>query len=127
MIEKLFYPCIIREEDGWHYVDFPDFEACFTDGETLEEALYYAKDVLTAVLIDLASQGKDFPKPSKPQRVTDMVVYVDVVKSYVLAKANNQAIKKTLTIPKWLNDMAIEKNINFSQTLQEALEVKLQA
>lgn len=127
MVEKLFYPCIIREEDGWHYVDFPDFEACFTDGETLEEALYYAKDVLTAVLVEMASRGEEFPKASKPTDSGGMVVFIDVVKSYVLSKANNQSVKKTLTVPKWLNDLAVEKGINFSRTLQEALETKVNA
>jgi post-segregation antitoxin (ccd killing protein) len=38
---------------------------------------------------------------------------------------NEKSVKKTLTIPSWLNDLAIENNINFSQTLQEALRKEL--
>ncbi|HER4394484.1 TPA: type II toxin-antitoxin system HicB family antitoxin, partial [Streptococcus pyogenes] len=57
---------------------------------------------------------------------SNWVVVIDVVKNYVLSKANNQSVKKTLTIPKWLNDLALEQNINFSQVLQEALKDKLQ-
>ena len=128
MVEKIFYPCIISEEEETFYVNFPDFIACFTDGESLEEALDNAKEVLTAILIDMAEHEEPFPIPSKLQaKGSDIVVYVDVVKSYILSKANNQSVKKTLTIPKWLNDLATEQDLNFSQVLQEALKQKLQA
>ena len=40
-------------------------------------------------------------------------------------KMENRSIKKTLTIPKWINDIAVENNINFSQTLQSAIKEKL--
>ncbi|KXT74356.1 Phage-related protein [Streptococcus sp. DD10] len=127
MVEKFLYPCVITEDDGVFYVNFPDFEACFTDGDTLDEALYNAKEVLTAVLLDMAEHGEAFPKVGKPTPENGgMVVYVDVVKSYVLAKASNQSVKKTLTVPKWLNDMATEKGLNFSQLLQKAIREELQ-
>ena len=126
MAEKFFYPCVITEEEGIYYINFPDFKACFTDGETMEEALDNAKDVLTAVLIEMTKHNEKLPEPSRPKAGdNDWVVAVDVVKSYVLSKANNQSVKKTLTIPKWLNDLAIEQDINFSQVLQESLKDKL--
>jgi len=127
MVEKFFYPCVVTEEEGIYYINFPDFKACFTDGETMEEALDNAKDVLTAVLIEMTKHNEELPKPSKPKAGdNDWVVAVDVIKSYVLSKANNQSVKKTLTIPKWLNDLAMEQDINFSQVLQESLKDKLQ-
>lgn len=127
MAEKFFYPCVVTEEEGFYYINFPDFNACFTDGETMEEALDNAKDVLTAVLIEMTKHNEKLPEPSRPKAGdNDWVVAVDVVKSYVLSKANNQSVKKTLTIPKWLNDLAMEQDINFSQVLQESLKNKLQ-
>lgn len=51
------------------------------------------------------------------------MVIVDVAE---YAKANfEKSVKKTLTIPSWLNTAALEQNINFSQVLQEALKAKL--
>lgn len=127
MVEKFFYPCVVTEEEGIYYINFPDFNACFTDGETMEEALDNAKDVLTAVLIEMTKHNEKLPEPSRPKcGKNDWVVVIDVVKSYVLSKANNQSVKKTLTIPKWLNDLAMEQDINFSQVLQESLKDKLQ-
>ncbi|HCA33975.1 MAG TPA: toxin-antitoxin system, antitoxin component, HicB domain protein [Lachnospiraceae bacterium] len=40
-------------------------------------------------------------------------------------KYNTKAVKKTLTIPQWMNEAAAKANINFSQVLQDALREKL--
>lgn len=42
-------------------------------------------------------------------------------------KHNSRAVKKTLSIPEWLNEEAMAMGINFSQVLQEALLMKIQA
>ena len=42
-------------------------------------------------------------------------------------KQNKKMVKKTLTIPEWLNEEATERNINFSQALQEALVTKIES
>ena len=54
---KTFYPCTIKEEDSTFYVNFPDFEDCFTDGDTMEEAVANAKDVLEAVAFSYLITG----------------------------------------------------------------------
>ena len=43
-----------------------------------------------------------------------------------LETKNSRAVKKTLSIPEWLNEAAIAMDINFSQVLQEALLAKIQ-
>ena len=52
MKEKYIYPCVIYEEDGIYYANFKDFEACFTDGESIEEVIINAKDVLDLKKLD---------------------------------------------------------------------------
>ncbi|AMB93295.1 type II toxin-antitoxin system HicB family antitoxin [Aerococcus sanguinicola] len=64
-MKKLIYPCLIREEDNVYYAEFPDFESCFTDGETFDEAVANAKDLLEGILVVYAKQGKDFPVASR--------------------------------------------------------------
>ena len=82
------------------------------------------------------------PPPSKlsdinPQAIAEELeiseppheAFVNMVSVDVAAYARehfNKSVKKTLTIPQWLNDAAVNANINFSQTLQEALKTKLQ-
>ncbi|RLK63138.1 type II toxin-antitoxin system HicB family antitoxin [Atopobacter sp. AH10] len=126
-MEKIIYPCLISEDDGVYYVDFPDFESCFTDGDTFEEAVINAKDVLEATLFSLAKNGRKFPKASLEitSDESKKVIYVDIWLKPIMDRANNQSIKKTLTIPKWLNDIAEKQSVNFSSILQTALKEEL--
>ena len=116
---KTFYPCIIKEDDGVFYVNFPDFDDCFTDGDTMEEAVSNAKDVLEAVAFSYMKNNKPLPKPRK---VNENVVYIELWVDLLKDRVNNQSIKKTLTIPKWLNDIAEENSVNFSAILQHGIK-----
>ncbi|MDY3919013.1 MAG: type II toxin-antitoxin system HicB family antitoxin [Candidatus Limivivens sp.] len=129
---KYVYPAIFTpEEDGGYSVFFPDLEGCYTCGDDLQDALFMANDVLAFVLYDYETEGKEIPSPSKAEDVkkedNDFVNYVacDTVE-YARMHNNNKAVKKILTIPQWLNDAAIRKDIDFSQVLQEALMQALQ-
>jgi len=116
---KTFYPCTIKEEDGTFYVNFPDFEDCFTDGDTMEEAVASAKDVLEAVAFSYLKNNRPLPKPGK---VEANAVYIELWVDLLKDRVNNQSIKKTLTIPKWLNDIAEEHSVNFSAILQHGVK-----
>ena len=116
---KIFYPCTIKEDDGVFYVNFPDFDDCFTDGDTMEEAVSNAKDVLEAVVFSYMKNNKPLPKPGK---VNENVVYIELWVDLLKDRVNNQSVKKTLTIPKWLNDIAEENSVNFSAILQHGIK-----
>ena len=128
MKSRLLYPCIVKKEDGIFYANFLDFEGCFTDGETLEEVVINAKDVLSGTLFTMAKHNIPFPS-SENKKINlkdgEFLIYIDVWISPILEKAKNQSIKKTLTIPKWLNDEAEQHSLNFSNILQTALKETL--
>ena len=72
----------------------------------------------------------NIPFPSSENKKIDLkdgefLIYIDVWISPILEKAKNQSIKKTLTIPKWLNDEAEKHSLNFSNILQTALKETL--
>jgi len=123
---KYTYPAIFTlEDDGLYSVDFPDIKGCYTSGENLADAIYMAQDVLAYALYDIEREGGTIPVPSNPIELmhgeNEFVNYIacDTLKYRKLH--NNKAVKKTLTIPEWLNETAIEMGLNFSQVLQEAL------
>ena len=128
MKSRLLYPCIVKKEDGIFYANFLDFEGCFTDGETLEEVVINAKDVLSGTLFTMAKHNIPFPS-SENKKINlkdgEFLIYIDIWISPILEKAKNQSIKKTLTIPKWLNDEAEKHSLNFSNILQPALKETL--
>ena len=107
------YPaCFFKEESGYSVV-FPDLNDLSTCGETLDESLRMAVDCLAGYLYWLKKDGEAAPAPSS-------------VDAEEYAKTHfEKAVKKTLTIPAWLNTAALEQNINFSQVLQDALKAQL--
>ena len=129
MLKKLFYPAVFTpEDDGGYSVAFPDMDGCFTQGETIEEAYEMAFDALGLAIDFLESQKRTIPSPSTPNEIklneNEFVVIIEFDMLEYQKKHNSKSVKKTLTIPQWLNEEAMAKNINFSQVLQEALLIK---
>lgn len=131
MKEKLVvYPAIFTHtfENNTEYfeVNFIDFE-CNTFGTSISEAFYMAQDAMGLVLKDKA----DLPKVTT--EFNDIILEDNQFINFVTIdlyeyrrKNNNKAIKKTLSIPEWLNILAESENINFSQVLQKALKEELE-
>lgn len=126
---KYLYPAVFTKEDAGYSVSFPDLKNCFTSGETLEEAMEMANDVLCLTLYDLEQEGAMLPAASAVNSIShEENEFVSLVGCDTIAYRrffDNKAVKKTLSIPSWLNDMAERAGINFSGTLQEALKTKL--
>lgn len=137
------YPaCFYKEDDGYSVI-FPDLNYLATQGDSLEEAMEMAVDCLAGYLYSCKLEGEPVPSPSA---LTDIDVvkvskelspdepigeaFVNIVSVDVASYAKehfNKSVRKTLTIPSWLNTIALEQGINFSQTLQEALIAKVQS
>jgi len=127
---KYVYPAIFTKEDNGQYsVLFPDIKNCYTGGEDMADALEMAEDVLCLMLYDMEKDGKAIPAPSDCKAVktnnSDVVSLVRCDTDFYRRYYENKAIKKTLSIPMWLNERAERANINFSGTLQEALKERL--
>ena len=126
---KYIYPAIFTKEDSGYSVVFNDLEGCYTCGDTLDEALEMAEDVLALTLYGCETDGKIIPKPSAIDSISvKKGEFVSLVKCDTMEYRkhfSSRAVKKTLTIPEWMNDEGIRAGINFSQLLQDALEQKL--
>lgn len=121
------YPAIFHKEDGSYWVEFPDLDGCHTYGSSINETMQAAQEALAAYILALLGQGKELNAPSDISSIHFSDGFSSLVSCDVNQYQNAKAVKKTLTIPSWLNDRAMERGINFSQALQEALLYKLQA
>lgn len=128
-MEKLFYPAIFHEaEEGGFWVSFPDLPECLTEGDDMQQAYEMAVDALGISLISRKEDGEPIPKPTEINKVDTEDGFLAVVEFDMMEyqkKHNSRAIKKTLSIPEWLNEEAVARGVNFSQVLQEALMLKL--
>lgn len=133
------YPaCFFKEENGYSVI-FPDLNHLATCGETLDEAFAMAVDCLAGYLYWLQNDGETAPLPSAIDKINPKNVIAELETEVVEAFVNiitvdvaeyakthfEKSVKKTLTIPTWLNTAALEQNIDFSQVLQDALKEKL--
>ena len=136
------YPaCFFKGENNSYSVIFPDLNWLATQGETLEEALIMAVECLAGYLYTCKKDKDVIPEPSQMSKIciSDIAAeleletkeaFVNMVSVDVEAYAKKhfeKSVRKTLTIPAWINNLALEQGINFSQTLQEALLAKLQS
>jgi predicted RNase H-like HicB family nuclease len=126
---KYVYPAIFAQEDNVYTVRFPDIEGCYTHGETLSEAMDMAKDALNLMLYGYEVDGVKFNPPSDIRKIEleenefTSLISCDTIE--YRRYFDNKAVKKTLTIPNWLNVMSEKAHVNFSAVLQEALMEKL--
>lgn len=127
---KYVYPAVFTPEDGGFSVNFPDIPQCYTDGDSLAEAIENAEDVLCLRLYDIENANGEIPAPSELNSVdlhdSEFVSMVHCDTLEYRKFYDKKAVKKTLTIPNWLNVMAERADVNFSAVLQEALIQKLE-
>lgn len=118
------YPAIFHHEGGGYWVEFPDLPGCVTEADTVAEAVSEAASALGAFLCSMLDRGIAIPDPTDIHALSsENEDFLSVVSADPLAfKAPTRAVKKTLTIPAWLNEAAESQGVNFSQVLQEALK-----
>lgn len=138
MLKKnVIYPAVITKEDGVYYIGLVDFDKLengdvdyySTYSEDFEKLGTVIREALVLYLADFLDMRKKFPEPSKLEDITlkenQFIYVISVDPLYEVAKVTNVLKKKTLNIPAWLDIVAQEKKINFSQVLQKALKKEL--
>ena len=131
-MDKLYYPAIMHPEtEGGYSVWLYDIDGCVSQGETLAQAVENIKDALGLYYEDAEAGNSVLPPPSSPGCVdleaSEFVVVVEFTPEEYLKSRSTRAVKKTLSIPAWLNNMAEAQQLNFSAVLQSALVERLNA
>jgi len=124
MKTKYAYPAIFKKEKKGYFVKFPDIKPCYTEGATLEEAAIMAKDVLESRIEIALEKGEVLPVPSDISMLKGDIIML-VIADVENIKKQTRFVRKTLSIPHWLNVAAEKEHLNFSGVLQEALKEHL--
>lgn len=120
-----FAALFTKEADGGYSVRFPQLDGCYTQGDTFEEARRMAADAMSLHLYGMEQDGVSIPTPQLDVKAPSgaMVVPVTAWMTPFREEMENRAVKKTLTIPAWLNEAAEKRGgVNYSQILQSALK-----
>ncbi len=124
-MKNIYYPAIFHPEEIGFSVSVPDVEGCYTQGNTMEEAVEMTQAAIGLMLEDM----DNFPLPSSAAHIQtegeDFVVVIPFNREEYQRQHSHRAVKKTLSLPQWLNEEAEAAHINFSGVLQEALKARL--
>lgn len=127
--ERYFYPAVFTYESGQEIaVIFPDLNVA-TSGVNDDDALMSARELLGCVLYGLEEDKEEIPAPTSLTQVrageSERTVLIDVYMPSIRQAQVNRSVNRTVTLPAWLNAAALEKGVNFSQVLQDALKQQL--
>ncbi len=124
--DKYIFPAIFDYADDGISIEFPDLAGCLPCAHTTEEAFKNAKEAMGLHLWGMEQDGDPIPEPTPVDKLhsepNQVVVLIEAWMPAFRESIENKAVKKTLTIPKWLNDLAEKENVNFSHILQSALK-----
>jgi predicted RNase H-like HicB family nuclease len=119
------YPAILHaNEDDSYTVTFPDLPGCISEGKSLGNALFMAQSALAQWIEYLADKKLKIPAASIINEVeTGDGEFVNLIRTDV---RDDRAVKRTVSIPKWMDDKVAEAGLSLSRVLQDALSAKLE-
>ena len=124
---KLVYSMIVHDDADGLWGEFPDLPGCFTMGDDLADLLKNAAEAIACDLENHVEDSVTIPRPTDPKTIslTDPNTFLTLVEADLDPGRYGKSVKKTLSVPAWLNERAREAHLNFSHVLQEALMEKL--
>ena len=128
MSDNYTYPVVFDySEEGYIHISIPAFEGALSCVEVQEDPVKAAQEVLAMYIQDYEQTDRPFPDAQDiPELAEDeRLVYVNVWMPYYRSRIKETFVKKTLTIPSWLDILAKNNNINFSALLVKALKEEL--
>ncbi len=127
-MDKSYYafPAIFHYANDGISIEFPDLPGCLPCASSDDDAFKNAKEALGLHLFGMEQDGDTIPLPSQVTSLKfgegEIVAMIDVFMPAFRDRMNNQFVKKTLSVPAWLNSMAEQEHINFSRVLQDGLK-----
>jgi predicted RNase H-like HicB family nuclease len=129
MKDTYIYPAIFDYAEDGISIEFPDLPGCLPCADNVEEAVKNAREALMLHLYGMEEDGDEIPDATPVNMIkcesNQAIMLVDVFMPPFREKQKTRYVKKTLSIPAWLNAEAEHCGINFSAVLQEALKERL--
>lgn len=125
MKNRYDFIALFRYEEKGVSVEFPDLPGCLPCGETTEEAIDNAREALGLHLWGMEQDGEPIPEPTPVEKMKmeegQVAVLIDVFMPPIRERISSRFVKKTLSLPAWLANMADKDGVNCSKLFQSAL------
>jgi predicted RNase H-like HicB family nuclease len=118
------YPAIFHQnKDESYTITYPDLPGCISEGKNLGNAMYMAQSALTQWISYLVDKKQKIPSATAAQKIkTSKGDFVNLICAEV---KDAKAVKRTVSIPKWMDDKVIQSGLSLSRVLQDALVERL--
>ncbi len=118
------YPALFHPNgDGSFTITYPDLPGCISEGKSLGNAMYMAQSALTQWIEYLSDRKQDIPSASSLKDIeTEADEFVNLIRADI---KDGRAVKRTVSIPKWMDDKVSEAGLSLSRVLQDALKERL--
>jgi predicted RNase H-like HicB family nuclease len=125
IVMEYVYPAVFyTNDDGSYTITYPDLPGCISEGKSLENAIFMAQSALSQWIGYLSDKKLEIPKASSLKDVeADENGFVNLIRTEI---KGGRAVKRTISIPKWMDDKVSENGLSLSRVLQDALSQKFQ-
>lgn len=125
MAEYVFPAIFHPNEDRTYTITYPDLPGCISEGKSLGNAMYMAQSALTQWIEYLTDKKESIPSASDLKAIeTEPEEFVNLIRADI---KDGRAVKRTVSIPKWMDDKVAETGLSLSRVLQDALKERLSA
>ena len=123
-MQEYVYPAIFHSnDDGTFTITYPDLPGCISEGKSLGNAMFMAQAALTQWIEYLTDKKQPVPPASDLTSIqADKGEFVNLIRTEI---RSNYAVRRTVSIPKWLDDKVEESGLSLSRVLQDALKERL--
>lgn len=129
MKDTYVFPAVFNFADDGISIEFPDLPGCLPCADTVEEAVKNAKEAMQLHLYGMEEDNETIPEPTSVRDIhtvdNESIILIEAFMPPFREKMHTKFVKKTLSIPSWLNAEAEHNGINFSAVLQKALKSEL--
>lgn len=118
------YPALFHQnEDGSFTITYPDLPGCISEGKSLGNSIYMAQSALTQWISYLTDKNMEIPAARNPHDIsTEQNEFVNLIRANIM---DNKAVRRTVSIPKWMDEKVSEAGLSLSRILQDALIERL--
>lgn len=124
-MKEYVYPAVFhKNEDGTFTISYPDLPGCISEGKDLGNAMYMAESALTQWIEYLSDKKKDIPQASDLRDISaGEDEFVNLIRANI---KDGKAVRRTVSIPKWMDDLVSEDGLSLSKILQDTLKVRFE-
>jgi predicted RNase H-like HicB family nuclease len=122
-MEYVYSALFHKNDDGSYTITYPDLPGCISEGKSLENALFMAQSALTQWIEYLSDKQQNIPKASETGKIKiKNGEFINLIRVDI---KDGRAVKRTVSIPKWMDDKVIKNGLSLSRVLQDALNERL--